>query len=589
MANPITRYGWQWDAGTSDLEIEFACIRAGGSRLGLFHHYRKAQQLLWPEGEDHHRWSDLMLQTILENRITAILGARDSGKTHVMSRYALTDYFVFPEETLILISSTDLRGLQLRVWGDMKDLWQRAKEVHDWLAGNPVDSKHGLFTDDVGEDTGIRDIRKGIICIPCLGSNGEWLGMEKFYGVKQKRRRLLGDEVSMMRQPYINTLANLDKGDFKGVFVGNPLGRGDPLDRFSEPECGWNNFPEPKKTQTWKNKFGGITINLVGTDSPNFDYPKEQPSKYPYMVDRQDEERVRLRYGIKSLQYASQIEGVRKAGMDLFRVLTRSICEQFGAYRLATWQGTDLIQIYALDAAFGGDRAVGGKIEFGKESTGLSIIKCFEPEEIHIQLAVGKTAEEQLAEHVEKRCKLYGISASNVFFDAGMYATLATAMSATVGTAVSAVNFQGPATTRPMAADEYVLDKITHARRLKRCDEAYSKFVTELWWSVRLVVESRQMREIPEQCVEEFSMREWTKVTGDRYEIESKKEMKERVGYSPDYADWLAIAVEGARRRGFQIAKMSNSAAEAQSQKWLEDMDNKARKFQRKGELNFKA
>jgi len=599
MPEYITRYNWQWPPDFTDLEIEFQAIRFNGywrpskdaqwSGAGLFHHYKRAQELLWPQGEDHHRWSDLILKTILENRVTAIQGARDSGKTHCMSRYAITDYFVFPEETLILISSTDLRGLQLRVWGDIKDLWQRAKDVYDWLPGNPVDSKHGIFTDSIGEEASIRDIRKGIICIPCLGSNGEWVGMEKFYGVKQKRRRLLGDEVSMMRQPYINTLANLDKGDFKGVFVGNPLGRGDPLDRFSEPTIGWNAQPEPTKTTTWKNKFGGITITLVGTDSPNFDYPPEQPTRYPYLIDRKDEVNVRTRYGENSLQYWSQIKGVRKAGLDMFRVLTREICERYGAFKEAIWKGTPLTQVYALDAAFGGDRAVAGKIEFGANVDGQQIIKCYEPEEIHVQLGTGRTVEEQLSEHVSKRCNLFGIPARNVFFDAGMYATLATAMSKAIGTEVNAVNFQGPATNRPMAADEFVFDKTTNTRRLKLCNEAYSKFVTELWWSVRLIVESGQMREIPEEVVEEFSMREWTKVSGDRYELESKRDMKERIGYSPDYADWCAIACEGARRLGFSIVKMVNIEAQEQSQAWIEAMLKKARAFRHKRELNYKA
>lgn len=547
--------------------------------------------LLWPKGEDHHRWSDLILKTILDQRITVVMGSKDSGKTHSISRYGITDYFIYPNDTLIIVSSTDLRGLQMRVWGDMKDLWSRAKDIYPWLPGNPVDSKLGIFTDalDPNDPMAVRDMRRGIICVPCLSSTGEWVGMEKYYGMKQKRRRLLGDECSMMKSPYINTLANLDKGDFKGVFVGNPLGRGDPLDKFGEPKMGWANHLEPTKTTTWENKFGGITINLVGTDSPNFDVPEDKPVPFPYLIDRKDEERVRLRYGVNSLQYWSQIQGVRKAGMDLFRVLTRSICEMYGAFKEATWAGDSLVQVYGLDAAFGGDRAIGGKIEFGREVSGVYALKCYAPEEIPIQVGIGQTAEEQLANHVKSRCDTYGIPSGNVFFDAGMYATLAVSMGRTVGTDVNAVNFQGPATQRPMAHDEYIIDKTTGQKRLKRCDEAYSKFVTELWWSVRLVVESRQMREIPEDVVDEFSLREWTKVAGDKYELESKKDMKQRIGFSPDLADWLAIAVEGARRKGFRISKLLNADVEAKNQKWLEEMAHKARQFHRNKELNYAA
>src|SRR5204863_10070180 len=55
-----------------------------------------------------------------------------------------------------------------------------------------------VFTDDIGasSDTEARDMRKGIIGIPCISSQGEFLGMalKNFAGIKQKRRRLVGDE-----------------------------------------------------------------------------------------------------------------------------------------------------------------------------------------------------------------------------------------------------------------------------------------------------------------------------------------------------------------------------------------------------------
>ena len=39
--------------------------------------------------------------------------------------------------------------------------------------------------------------------------------------------------------------------------------------------------------------------------------------------------------------------------------------------------------------------------------------------------------------------------------------------------------------------------------------------------------------------------------------------MKERTRKSPDLGDWAAIILEGARRRGFAISKLSNSESEA--------------------------
>lgn len=556
------------DWGRDDpLDIEMNFCRKGGYITvqgkqygkGLFHHYREVQKLLWPE-DDHHRWSDLMLREILANRITAISGCRDSGKTHVaLSRFGLTDYFLFPEETLILVSSTDLRGLQLRVWGDMKDLFSRAKARYDWLPGHIVESLHGIFSDQLTDDTPIRDIRKGIICIPCLDRKGTWMGgLEKFVGIKQKRRRLLGDECQFMHSEYLTVLSNLDKGDFKGVFVGNALANMKALDKISEPGEGWGNHPDPTKTEVFKNRYGGITITLVGTDSPNFDGPEDAPSKYPYLIDRRDEKSVRERYGKDSEQYYSQIAGYRKPGLFAHRVLTQEMCERNGAFEDVIWQGEETIKIYAVDMGYGGDRCVAGWGEFGREVGGRIVLRINPP--AIIPISVDLEAEDQIALYVKKDCNALSIPGANAFYDAGMKATAAVAMSKIFSTEANAVNFGGSPTKRPVSADEYVVDRLTGAKRLKLCDEHYIKFVTELWFSVRLAVLSRQIRGLPRDVAEEFYLREWTKEKGDRYELETKADTKDRTGVSPDLGDWCAILVEGARRLGFMIERLPEEA-----------------------------
>ena len=66
-----------------------------------------------------------------------------------------------------------------------------------------------------------------------LDRKGSWVGgLEKFVGIKQKRRRLLGDECQFMHAQYLTVLSNLDKGDFRGVFVGNALANMKALDRI---------------------------------------------------------------------------------------------------------------------------------------------------------------------------------------------------------------------------------------------------------------------------------------------------------------------------------------------------------------------
>lgn len=571
------KYGLEWPDGIDPFEVEKKLIQHDGYITidgirygeGLFTHYRNAQLLLWPD-DDHHRWSDLMLQQILANRLTAITGSRDSGKTHVaLSRYGLTDYFLFPDTTLILVSSTDLRGLQARVWGDMKDMFRRAKERRPWLPGHVVESLHGLFTDELDEDTPIRDIRKGIIGIPCLDRKGTWVGgLEKFVGIKQKRRRLLGDEAQFMHAEYLTVLSNLDEGDFKAVLVGNTLANRKALDRAAEPIEGWENRPQPTKTDVFKNKFDGITIQLIGTDSPNYDSPPEAPIRYSYMVNRKSEERVAKRWGRDSEQYHSQISGQRKTGLFMHRVLTEEICRKGEAFESVTWDGQGTTKVYSCDMGFGGDRCVAGWCEFGRSTGGQLIFRVNSP--VEIPISVETEPEDQIALFIRKECTSLNIPGAHVYFDAGMRATAATALAKLFSPEVNAVNFGGPPTKRPVSADEYVMDQETGARRLKRCDEQYDRFISELWFSVRFAVLSKQVRELPKDVAQEFYEREWAKGHLDKYELETKDEMKERVGYSPDLADWLVIALEGARRLGFSIESIPDADRKKEDDDYLE-------------------
>jgi hypothetical protein len=123
---------------------------------------------------------------------------------------------------------------------------------------------------------------------------------------------------------------------------------------------------------------------------------------------------------------------------------------------------------------------------------------------------------------------------------------------------------------------------------LKRCDEHYSKFITEMYFSVRLLVECKQARELPTSVVKEFSEREWIWARGTRYELETKEDFKLRCHYSPNKADACAIAVEGARRLGFDIARIPSGEAEKEKEDWLAIELAAHRKLASKRELSYK-
>ncbi len=76
MPEPIKIYGAVWPAEATELQIEMACVRRGGTwlderdghecGLGLSHHLEEMRRLIWPE-LDTHRWHDLTRDEIARN------------------------------------------------------------------------------------------------------------------------------------------------------------------------------------------------------------------------------------------------------------------------------------------------------------------------------------------------------------------------------------------------------------------------------------------------------------------------------------------------------------------------------------------
>jgi hypothetical protein len=369
-------------------------------------------------------------------------------------------------------------------------------------------------------------------------------------------------------------LDSLDSGDFRAAFLGNPIAEnGKALDKVSEPMGGWDSLGEISRTTTWKNKYQGVTINLVGTDSPNFD--KETPNRFPGMISQADADRVAARPGGRdSIEWWSQIMGVRKAGAVANHVLTVAEVRGYGGFEEPVWRGQPQ-RLYAIDAGFGGDPCVCTPAEFGELVDGTQAIAFGQQKVIPIFMSSALSPERQIANYTKEDCAHRDIPAANVFFDAGMYATLAVEMARAMSADVNAVNFGGPATDRPVSGDLLAQDSDGHTRHVKTWNEHVSKFVTELWFAVRLSAQCRQLRNFPMAAAEEFGRRIWRYVSRDRYELETKDDYKLRNGgESPNFSDSLAIAVEGARQRGFVIRRAADGAIKKAAPDWLDKQIN---------------
>jgi hypothetical protein len=173
-------------------------------------------------------------------------------------------------------------------------------------------------------------------------------------------------------------------------------------------------------------------------------------------------------------------------------------------------------------------------------------------------------------------CEAYGISPENFFFDAGMKASLASAFARIWSPKVNAVDFDGKPSERKVSKQIDI-----------SCRDYYFNFVTEMWYSWRLVVDAGQFRGLSEVVMLEGCKREFEKVAGNKIQIEPKHEMKKKTGESPDMADSLVISIEGARRRGFTIARVENKERAASDDKWKKELMEREQKVWSSGQLNY--
>lgn len=384
---------------------------------------------------------------------------------------------------------------------------------------------------------------------------------------------------ALMGSSFLKSIANLNNNeDFQAVACFNPSDTLDPGGQISEPVDGWNSHMEPTKTEVWDTRFmGGRCINFVGTDSPNFDDPA-RPNRYPYLIGPRKIHELVSAFGKDSFEYYSQGVGVMKVGQLSKRVLTRDLCRANGALKAPEWKGPNRTRIYGLDAAYGGDRCIGGWAEFGPDPDGKIILAFHAPRVIH--MIAGEEPENVIARAVKDECEALEIPPENMFHDSTGRGSLGTALSRIWSPMTNPVEFGGRPTERPVSLDMYVMDPLTKERRLKLCTEHYDRFVTELWFCVRYAVEGGQIRGLPEDVMDELCTRMWTLKKGDKKSVEPKTGtaavpgMKERTGRSPDQGDWASIICEGARRKGFMIARLGSNQTYTEGLSWLTDRAN---------------
>ncbi len=574
MSDLVSRYGVKW-TDSNPVAIELACIRKGGKwknkfgqdcGAGLAAHIKQFTKLVWPWVKQH-RWFDLLIEEFSRGGRVAVFGPSSSGKSFVASLFALVMYYAKPDCTTVLVSSTTREELELRAWGELKKLHKRARERQVGLPGVLTDSRQVITTD--GKEVEGRDFRNGLVARPCKKGN-EWVGLGSYVGIKNDNIILLIDEASLMPDNFLRALANLSVNpSCTSIIMGNLNDLNTPLGEAAEPDKGWDSLMDSDVSRVYPTRWlGGRAIQLVGKDSPNCEYP-EGIEPFAPLIGWRYIKQCEHDYGLDTPLYNMFAAGkIPRSSMEN-RIISKQLCERFHAFEPVTWSHEPITKLYGMDISYTmehGDRTVGIPMAFGYDVEGKLRLAMLERPKIYAPSDRQKgSMEEQIAEMLKQECARIGIPASSVFFDGTGRSSFTSSVMRIWSTDVVALEFGGRASERDNFMGRRWMEG-TDSGKLLPCNLVFGKFVTELWFAARSLIESDQCRGLSEEVAKEGYLRLWSLTAGNKIDAEPKKEMKLRLGRSPDLFDSFVSALEGARQLGFPLGKAD--APRSKSQQW---------------------
>jgi len=460
--------------------------------------------------------------------------------------WAIVNFIVAPYDTMVLVTSTTLKDSRKRIWGSIRDYWQAAPP----LPGKLVDSM-GLIRFEDG--TGGTSDKSGITLI-AAEKKKEKEAVGKLIGFKNKRVIVIADEMPELSESILEASAsNLSLNpEFQFIGIGNPASRFDAFGILAKPKDGWQSI-SPLEDE-WETERG-LCIRFDGEKSPNVIANK---LIYPWIVTQAKIDEAKARFGENSLAYYRMFRGYWAPTGDEDNIYSEAEIIATQADKTAIWL-EEPTKVAALDPAFtnGGDRSVLYHGLYGISREGIPAL-CFTHYELLQDDVTNKkqTRSEQIVRQFQEKCEIEGILPEHTAFDAsGAGGPFGDIVDMIWSRNVLRVQFGGKASELPVSATD----------NTPSC-ERYVNRVSELWFSAKELIRNGQLKGIDRELAKEMCSRKYStdKGTALRMRVESKVDMKGRVGASPDIADAAAILIELCRQR-FGFGGMTVKAKNEQS------------------------
>jgi hypothetical protein len=567
----IQKYGMKFPENMDELGIELYCYAISRGEYGKEYcvkhninlsdfkllspseHFLNAVKLQWPtEVSIYSRgYTNTQLVRTLDelcsNTDICLAGAASMGKSFPVALWIYLDWCSAPHCTSSWVATTTLGASEDRIWGIISKLWKSASVQY----GKLIDYRHMIVWGGASNDED-KDYRNAIKALAFQSGNEGQKAIDTTRGRKNDRVRLALDELPEMELGAITARVNLSaNNDITFIGIGNPSAGDNPHTRWAMPK-GHSNFDSVNPDlMKWETETG-VCLFYNGMKSPNFDAPPNEPSPFPFLMDRKKQEiMLKQCYGDENaIDYVRNAIGWWPKTGFAQTILTADLIRNADTNEEPLWDSEGFTKVAGFDTAFtvGGDRCVLTIAKLGYVRGTRNRVMWLESQKV-IQLSANAAAEFeiQLATEVVNYCRTAGVQPSKFGMDVsgdggrvGQAIIREWLRFESSGAAIALISSMGKPTDR-IAAE---VDK-------RPCKDVYDRLVSEYWYSAYHGFKSRVIFGVSpsDELARELCIRRYT-IKSKKISVETKDDFKGRTGFSPDLADSFLYCLEMARRNG---------------------------------------
>jgi hypothetical protein len=547
------KYGVFVPKGGSLLALELQCYREnrgaelGG--LGQLEHFKRAWRLAWPNFA-WNDWVEMLVAAWCESRMVVVIGHTRASKTYGTAHAAFLDYCAAPAETMTSLTTVTFEGLKLRMWADLMMAMESASFPAMGMFDARASSNEMKVKPAGAGKADDKFIMEGFATSRTKDSAG------RIQGKHARRRRVILDEAQELPDLVYRALANAKSApDFKGVLLANPVDKLTEFGAQCEPEGGWGSVHD--SDLVWRTKDGGTCLHFDGLQSPNV---KAGKVIFDFMIRPDYIEEIRRNYGEDSLEWWMYVRGFFPPDGTVSRVWGETMIDRVKpglAFDFAP------VRCASLDPAFEHDDCALIFADRGKLRDGQHALNCVKSEKVPVKSGRGVEPKDyQIAHAVMARCREEKVAPADFIMDKtgggrGVFAILQKEWSYEI----HGIDYGGAATARALKVGE-----------TDKCEDMFDRFVSELWFRTRAFAEEGLLGglgNLDAKTEQDLAARRYAvRKTGERSKqaVETKTEMKKRLGRSPDFGDAFCQLGELMARKGLLPGK--KAANQGPSARW---------------------